>query len=470
MNLAQIQEIYDISCLGFLPEKCEKNIPFGWIFLKPALVILGTSNGDAYREVIKSIKPKEIPSTVNLTLNETKYIQSVLGFIIQKYIWCKGPDGVTDTVPEYLGRPWKEVCDKLGLPIALTYAVVDLYNWSLKNPTKKFCLDNLKSDRLLLSDPSEEWFYLTMVAIEGRGGCAILPMVAIGNLLKESSYKESRDEIIKNLIHVRNSLHEIKDIIPRMREKCVPEFFFNEHRIYLSGSDKKEYFPRGLILENVEHDPISMKSGSAAQSSLIQVFDRFFNIEHKGSAKTFLDEMKEYMPKKHADFIDFMKYQPDLLEFINQDDDEDMRKIYQECISFLNDFRKTHFAIVHEYIYKFISKEPKLGTCEKSPVSVAKYKIDANLEDKENSKHIQGSKGTGGTDPKKFLGSVNKNTIARMAYANSKVMHVDNTIAKGGNIKPKSKPTFTPTPASCIIPVICAYAVWYCIWQVSGTG
>ena len=38
--------------------------------------------------------------------------------------------GVTSSVPPQLARPWHAVCEKLGLPLILTAAGVDTWNWT----------------------------------------------------------------------------------------------------------------------------------------------------------------------------------------------------------------------------------------------------------------------------------------------------------------------------------------------------
>jgi indoleamine 2,3-dioxygenase len=207
-----------------------------------------------------------------------------------------------------------------------------------------------------------------MVAIEGVSGPALQSMINIGSLLStDSSYEnillsESCNKILTNLQIIYDSICQINVIIQRIPEKCIPEFFFNNLRKYLSGSTDKTFFPDGLIITGSEKEitePIRYGGGSAAQSSLIQAHDIFFGVTHTGHAHEFLSEMRKYMPQKHNIFLEHLASLPKLNNFIsyiasnNKIEATELIDLYNKSLLGLVDFRKHHMKIVHNQLNSF---------------------------------------------------------------------------------------------------------------------
>lgn len=392
MEMNIIRKEYGISQKGFLPDMCSTIIPAKFSYLTDIVnTFKGTDdsvypNMEHFRELVDSNFVDNIPSVDNLDISEINFLYSILSMIVHRYIWCKGPDNAVDEIPKHIGQPWIQVSQCLGIPPVLTHGAVDLYNWSLIDSSKPFDLDNLKSNYLITLNKSEEWFYLIMVAIEGCSGHALKSMYYLSKLDDDTNF--STQEIEYHLNIINDALEKINVIISRMYERCDPEFFFNKLRIFLAGSDNEKYFPNGLRVKDYNHAPIKFKGGSAAQSSLIQVFDIFFNVKHVGHAKEFLTEMRSYMPGKHRDFLLYLESKNG---FNIELDNDNLIRLKNSCIDKLVSFRQKHIEIVHRYIFKFIKKpETVVGT--------------------ENTKNIHGEKGTGGTNPLEFLGQVIKDT------------------------------------------------------------
>ena len=57
--------------------------------------------------------------------------------------------------------------------------------------------------------------------------------------------------------------------------------FFNVLRPYLAGSKNNSNIKGGFIFEGVSNEPKEYYGGSAAQCSLIQVFDAILGIKHE---------------------------------------------------------------------------------------------------------------------------------------------------------------------------------------------
>lgn len=324
-------------------------------------------------------------------------LYAILAIIGNSYVWCN-PEPPTPTnvgepwhLPAKIAIPLHKAASTIGIEPILTHAAVDLYNWELKDSNQPISLDNLKSINLMTLTPSEEWFYLVMVAIEAIGGRILR------NILK-CHYRilmTKNTDISSLLAEIVEDLAKCTVDISRIREKCEPSVFWNVLRPYLSGWENDRF--KGMVYEGVSNEPVKLAGGSAAQSSLFATIDAAFGVTHSDA---YFQKIQSYMPKRHRDFITFVKQNkciPTLAESSkNSGSDSDMKIVtqYSEVIEALTKFRRVHFATVHTYILA---------------------NINANSKDGEADDGINKGKGTGGTDLKTFLkGSIKetKETIA----------------------------------------------------------
>jgi indoleamine 2,3-dioxygenase len=397
---------YDISSNGFLPDLCVKTPPPGFEFLQPVVDQFSTK-GIEFRELVDQNTQTNLVSThtINsLSGPDVKFLYSFYSMMIHKYTWCCGEENYITVLPENLGKLWVAVSVRLDIPPVLTHASVDLFNWSLINPHKPFDLDNIKSNFLMMGTRDEEWFYLIMVAIEGIGGKILPEMMKIDQIIKENDAHR-----ISNLLNALiQCLQDMNKILRRMREKCDPGEFFNKLRIYLTGT-KHEKFPQGMQIQNSDII-LEYKGGSAAQSSLIPVIDIFLGISHpQKHAREFLDEMRSYMPGKHRQFlIDFEK-KCTLVDYVNRCENTIIKDRYERCVSLLKTFRSIHISIVHDYVMAFITPTRKTADMDNALKIDGTPEIGGTSEIDENS-ILHQDKGTGGTNPIKFLGTTIKNT------------------------------------------------------------
>lgn len=377
---------YDISKYGFLPEKPLNELPQSLSIYNRLICLQKQGKRDDFYKELSNIKCEDEKYYKKIVENETvatvKYIYSVFSIISHYYIWAKGADNRENTIPISLGGPWYSSAILLGLPCVLTHASVDLYNWEIVDKTNEFSLDNIKIINTMTNTDDEAWFYKVMIAIEGVCG-KILPKL----LLTEFD----EDNIKELLTDISSSISEATKNIQRMREGCEPDFFFNKLRIFLGGSNDPKLFPDGLKLDGMSVGNVKFVGGSAAQSTLIQALDIFFDVEHVEHAKQFLDSMRDYMPQKHKNYLDALTENRKKIRSYVLDSNQEIIKLYNDGLEKLVQFRSSHLGIVHDYILKFLPK-------------------------KENTivNNIHGNKGSGGTDPKIFLTDVitaTKNTV-----------------------------------------------------------
>jgi len=227
---------------------------------------------------------------------------------------------------------------------------------------------------------------------------------------------------LRQMIEVVVNTHHI---MTRMYERCRPEDFWN-FRFYFEGTNCPIAFPNGLHVKGFEGQNIKFRGASGGQSSLIQIFDAFFSVEHVGHGKEFLEEMRDYMPYVHKKFIDDFMNMPPLKDYINASDDQELVSLYLEGLDKFTAYRNFHFRLVHDYIFKIIKKE--------------KEEIQL-IENEEKNLYKNNETGTGGTDPRNFLQEVIINTRKAKNFLLNKrnVPENDQEQQKNKNFKYKVK-------------------------------
>jgi indoleamine 2,3-dioxygenase len=397
-NNQHIVESYED--IGFIPRQCNTVLPYNYKYLDYFLSIMHTYPN--YRDELESYDFTYLVDQHNLaelSEPEVRNIYSICSILAHKYIWGD-PDKPKNSIPQCLAKPWFDSSRELGIYPVITHAAIDLWNWKLKNPSKGFYLDNLESINTLSdgedAKKSEEWFYLIMVAIEGE--CGELVNLFDKTMSEFKNYVYDFNIIYKNLQKIKVLLTHQNNLMSRMRENCKPTMFYNILRKYLWGSDKVEGGIRLLGVEKIDvygDNPkyldviVGYGGGSAAQSSLIQAEDIFFGIKHPNDE--FLKKMREYMPKKHRDYLDNMETQMNINQFINQTfikinpNYDKLKLLCNECINLIADFRKIHKGVVTEYIINQIPKDvDDTGTGGTSLQSYLKEKVDETEKSKIN--------------------------------------------------------------------------------------
>jgi indoleamine 2,3-dioxygenase len=293
---------------------------------------------------------------------------------------------IMQSIPNKLAKPLCYVSDYLGINPILTHAAVDLYNWYLFDPNEPFDLDNLRSKNLITGTEDEERFYLVMVAIEKIGGQVIKELLHM-QCINDDTTINKLDKIImieSQLVIINESILKMISVIKRIREKCKPDVFYNVLRPFLSGWENNEKIPDGMLYEGVYEERKFYCGGSAAQSSLFQILDAAFGITHSDK---YFEKIRNYMPKTHRTFIDFVKQNIDVKKIISDNDShENNTTLFQRCVTNLMTFRSCHMRIVREYI---LNQIPSKKTDEIATDSV---------------------KGTGGTALVTFLNDSIKDT------------------------------------------------------------
>lgn len=404
-----ITQLNNVSEIGFLCKELNTRLPKRFSYLDKIVENLPETktSGVVFRGLIENLPnyDETIHNISHVTDDELLTLYSVLSIIVNRYIWCTGvKDAVNHMViPQILASPLDQVSHRLGIEPILTHASVDLWNWHLKTndeweekdleswpwpwpdrdgSNKKDILSCLEINNTLTGSDSEMWFYKIMIAIEAISGRSVMLMPLIHD------YYNDLETSIAIMKCIRDSLKQSVSIIKRMYERCDPEFFFNRLRIYLSGS-KNENLPEGVFFDlGSKLKKYSLKGGSAAQSSLIQAYDIFFEINHDGHGKEFLEEMRNYMPSKHRKYLTMMERKASIKQYVILANNQELKNLYEECVYHLTSFRKAHLGLVHTYIMNQVKKQ-------------------------QNDNNAHGEKGSGGTSPVEFCQELINDTISK---------------------------------------------------------
>lgn len=279
---------------------------------------------------------------------EYERAMQILSYFGHAYVW--GQKNVPDAIPEVLARPWYEVAKYLGRPPVLSYASYALTNWKRIDSTKPIDLGNIALIQNFLGGIDEEWFILVHVAIESKANPALVGCVEAITAVQSEDHKSLRQSLQK----IKASLEEICNTLDRMPEHCDPYIYYHRVRPYIHGWKNHPLFPKGLIYKGVQEyneKPQQFRGETGAQSSIIPTLDGVLGIKHTQSELyNYLQEMREYMPPKHREFVSFVENTSQLRPFVQAH--PEFREIYNACVSLVNRFRQTHLGFAAAYIQK----------------------------------------------------------------------------------------------------------------------
>lgn len=366
-------EYFDISDNGFLPDYCCQELHPSFSYLQPAIDVLEETKCQNIRPIVDQL-PKISTSLNGLSIHEIRYVYSVCSMICNRYIWCSGVHDAKNyaDLPLSIGEPFLQASEYLGIAPVVTNASLDLYNWHPKDHKLPIGLDNIEINHTMTGDISEQWFHKIAIAIEAVGGKLLPDMLTI-----HTADKLQKEVFLQKLY---GTLVECTSLIKRMNEHCDPHFFFNNIRIYFSGSINDNLPNNVRIGDRI----LKFKGASAAQSSLIPLYDILLGIEHSGDNGNFLTDMLDYMPRKHRDCIRQMGHKGPLCV----DSDTHLIELFNKCIDQLGKFRMAHLGLIHGY--------------------VAKFKGDSSNEGKTNA---HGELGSGSTKSMKFCSDIIRDTM-----------------------------------------------------------
>ena len=354
-------ETYDISeARGFLCsyDATAVELSGDWaIAQKVAMSLPQMMTTGRVRELLRQDLPLLTEEDVE-GLSETQARAAMVhySFMVQAYVW--GEAEASAVLPECLARPMCALADKLGQQPLLPYSGYVLDNWGMHDPDGAVDLSNIYVIQNFSGGQDENWFILVHVAIEARAGAALARMPAV----IENVAAGNAAEVTRLLNEIAEVWTDLKDIFDRMPERCDPYAYFERVRPYIHGWKDNPALPNGVMYEGVKaHDgaPQSYRGQTGSQSSIVPCMDALLGVGHAADPmKTYLDELHIYRPPAHRRFIDDLRTESRLRDFVIQTADAELSQAYNANIQAVADFRSRHL----EYAASYINKQQRKAT------------------------------------------------------------------------------------------------------------
>ena len=277
-------------------------------------------------------------------------------FMVQAYVW--GEAEASAVLPECLARPMCALADKLGQQPLLPYSGYVLDNWGMHDPDGAVDLSNIYVIQNFSGGQDENWFILVHVAIEARAGAALARMPAV----IENVAAGNAAEVTRLLNEIAEVWTDLKDIFDRMPERCDPYAYFERVRPYIHGWKDNPALPNGVMYEGVESHggaAQSYRGQTGSQSSIVPCMDALLGVGHAADPmKTYLDELHIYRPPGHRRFIDDLRAESRLRDFVIQTSEAELSEAYNANVQAVADFRSRHL----EYAASYINKQQRKAT------------------------------------------------------------------------------------------------------------
>ncbi|XP_006459692.1 hypothetical protein AGABI2DRAFT_177539 [Agaricus bisporus var. bisporus H97] len=356
----------------------------------------------------------------------------VLAWLLHFYIHTISPSDPL-VIPRPLSIPLLQVSAELQLPPVVTYSDDVLYNWDykeLRDDSKQDMLptiDNIRCQTTFTGTKDEEEFYLSAARIELRGTEALELM----RLTMDETFVG--DEIAVRRItgyleRMAIVIQELRGLLLDMKKTIDPEFFYERLRPWFRGLDEDPWHKgRTWVFEG--RDEVEgwttmeeVSGASAGQSSLIQAFDIYLDIDVDSpptshmphpSGKSFPERMRAYMPRHHRAFLNHLRANPRplrafVLNAVEEGCDAPILEAYNDALKAVKEFRDAHMIIVTLFIIGPARRSQKreaatLGNSTEKEIGGESTKEAKRMENAFKANEKENLKGTGGTDLVKFL-------------------------------------------------------------------
>ena len=301
------------------------------------------------QSAINKLSPKDLSIDdllINQASQDLKLAMSHLSFIAHAYIW--GDNKPNESIPSVLANPWVKAANNQGRPPILSYASYCLDNWFLIDPDESISLENVGLINNFLGGVDEDWFVTIHVCIENAAADAMAACAEIAMLETDSPESKS----IELLNRIVRSMKKVNEIFARMPEKCDPYIYYHRVRPFIFGTKDNPDLKNGLIYKGeFENQPQFFRGETGAQSSIIPSLDGALQITHtKDHLRHYLNEMRDYMPPKHREFMEVLEKNSQVKKIIKES--AKLTSLYNDCLEEIRAFRAMHLEYAGTYIFK----------------------------------------------------------------------------------------------------------------------
>lgn len=310
--------------------------------------------GSDFRQRVKDLPDFKIDTLK--TDGQIRRAFLVLSYIGQAYQWSDNEPA--HVLPAKLAKPWYEVGKLVGRPPILSYTSYSIDNWYLLDKKGPIECGNIALLQCFLGGQDEEWFILIHIEIEKKAGKALK---AIEDAQK-SVVAQDLDALEKALTNLRDGIKAMYDVLARMPERCDPYVYFHRVRPYIFGWKNNPSLPNGVVYEGVEEyqgKGQTFRGETGAQSAIVPALDAVLGIVHEqDQLRDYLMEMRQYMPPMHVKFIEAAENGPSVRNFVMACNKESIKKLFNESVELVADFRALHLEYAGTYIHAQSQKTP----------------------------------------------------------------------------------------------------------------
>ena len=310
--------------------------------------------GTNFRQRVKDLPAFKIETLK--TDGEIRRAFLILSYIGQAYQWSDNEPA--HVLPAVLAKPWYEVGKLVGRPPILSYTSYSIDNWYLLDKKGPIECGNVALLQCFLGGQDEEWFILIHIEIEKKAGKALK---AIEDSQKAVAAQDL-DALEKALTNLRDGIKAMYDVLARMPERCDPYVYFHRVRPYIFGWKNNPSLPNGVVYEGVEEyqgKGQTFRGETGAQSAIVPALDAVLGIVHEqDQLRDYLMEMRQYMPPMHVKFIEAAENGPSVRNFVMACNKESIKKLFNESVELVADFRALHLEYAGTYIHAQSQKTP----------------------------------------------------------------------------------------------------------------
>ncbi|MEL6619089.1 MAG: indoleamine 2,3-dioxygenase [Pseudomonadota bacterium] len=271
-------------------------------------------------------------------------------FLVQAYVW--GEAAAPDTLPRCLAVPIVALADHLGQQPLLPYSGYVLDNWAEIERGKGITLENTRMLQHFLGGQDETWFVLIHVAIEAQAGPALVRMPQIVEAVAQGDDTALR-KLLEEVAEVWEGINAIFDKMP---ERCDPYIYFARVRPYIHGWKDNPALPDGLRYDGIARfggKGQAFRGQTGSQSSIVPAMDALLGVGHAHDPmKAYLDELHIYRPPPHRQFIEDLRAESGVRDFVARLDHRGLTAAYNANVQAVADFRSRHLEYAASYIHR----------------------------------------------------------------------------------------------------------------------
>jgi indoleamine 2,3-dioxygenase len=289
-----------------------------------------------------------------LTGDYAERVMLIYSYMASAYVYAR-QENPANRIPKEISIPLVAVAQKVGRPPILSYASYCLFNWRRLDINKPIELGNIELLQNFCGDKSgkrdEDWFILVHVDIEAKAAEAINTIMDIFahpnvNILT----------LVLDLEKIVCSLTNMNNTLKRMTEFCDPDNYYRWVRPYIFGFKNVVY--EGCF----DNQPQTFRGETGAQSSIVPMMIAALGIKHVDTMLTqHLKEMRDYMPPQHRLFLQNLEARSANNNLRTAANTPKLKKLYNECMQQLLEFRSTHFNYAVNYIAQKVDNPEGTG-------------------------------------------------------------------------------------------------------------